>query len=191
MTVVAVVNVLLLLLTLVVPVTMVTVVTVVTVLLLEVTVEVTEVTEVTGVNSLEVDVRLELRLVLLTVKLLVLDDVAGTVLVDPVLVMLREVEVVRLVAEASVLVTVLSLDVMLKVVVRLLVEVKVLRVELTVTVVVESGFTSGSSSDKTFSCTTRDVPSTDACNFCVMLCSFSIVNFWTTALDANCSTTML
>lgn len=187
MTVVAVVNVLLLLLTLVVPVTMVTVVTVVTVLLLEVTVEVTE---VTGVNSLEVDVRLELRLVLLTVKLLVLDDVAGTVLVDPVLVMLREVEVVRLVAEASVLVTVLSLDVMLKVVVRLLVEVKVLRVELTVTVVVESGFTSGSS-DKTFSCTTRDVPSTDACNFCVMLCSFSIVNFWTTALDANCSTTML
>lgn len=190
MTVVAVVNVLLLLLTLVVPVTMVTVVTVVTVLLLEVTVEVTEVTEVTGVNSLEVDVRLELRLVLLTVKLLVLDDVAGTVLVDPVLVMLREVEVVRLVAEASVLVTVLSLDVMLKVVVRLLVEVKVLRVELTVTVVVESGFTSGSS-DKTFSCTTRDVPSTDACNFCVMLCSFSIVNFWTTALDANCSTTML
>jgi hypothetical protein len=79
---------------------MVTVVTVVTVLLLEVTVEVTEVTEVTGVNSLEVDVRLELRLVLLTVKLLVLDDVAGTVLVDPVLVMLREVEVVRLVAEA-------------------------------------------------------------------------------------------
>lgn len=185
MTVVAVVNVLLLLLTLVVPVTMVTVVTV---LLLEVTVEVTE---VTGVNSLEVDVRLELRLVLLTVKLLVLDDVAGTVLVDPVLVMLREVEVVRLVAEASVLVTVLSLDVMLKVVVRLLVEVKVLRVELTVTVVVESGFTSGSSSDKTFSCTTRDVPSTDACNFCVMLCSFSIVNFWTTALDANCSTTML
>mmetsp|Transcript_12571 Transcript_12571/g.26431 ORF Transcript_12571/g.26431 Transcript_12571/m.26431 type:complete len:181 (-) Transcript_12571:1294-1836(-) len=166
----------------------VTVVTVVTVLLLEVTVEVTEVTEV---NSLEVDVRLELRLVLLTVKLLVLDDV-GTVLVDPVLVMLREVEVVRLVAEASdVLVTVLSLDVMLKVVVRLLVEVKVLRVELTVTVVVESGFTSGSSSDKTFSCTTRDVPSTDACNFCVMLCSFSIVNFWTTALDANCSTTML
>ena len=27
------------------------------------------------------------------------------------------------------------------------------------------------------------------CNFCVMLCSFSIVNFWTTALDANCSTT--
>lgn len=188
MTVVAVVNVLLLLLTLVVPVTMVTVVTVVTVLLLEVTVEVTE---VTGVNSLEVDVRLELRLVLLTVKLLVLDDVAGTVLVDPVLVMLREVEVVRLVAEASVLVTVLSLDVMLKVVVRLLVEVKVLRVELTVTVVVESGFTSGSSSDKTFSCTTRDVPSTDACNFCVMLCSFSIVNFWTTALDANCSTTML
>lgn len=187
MTVAAVVNVLLLLLTLVVPVTMVTVVTVVTVLLLEVTVEVTE---VTGVNSLEVDVRLELRLVLLTVKLLVLDDVAGTVLVDPVLVMLREVEVVRLVAEASVLVTVLSLDVMLKVVVRLLVEVKVLRVELTVTVVVESGFTSGSS-DKTFSCTTRDVPSTDACNFCVMLCSFSIVNFWTTALDANCSTTML
>lgn len=187
MTVVAVVNVLLLLLTLVVPVTMVTVVTVVTVLLLEVTVEVTE---VTGVNSLEVVVRLELRLVLLTVKLLVLDDVAGTVLVDPVLVMLREVEVVRLVAEASVLVTVLSLDVMLKVVVRLLVEVKVLRVELTVTVVVESGFTSGSS-DKTFSCTTRDVPSTDACNFCVMLCSFSIVNFWTTALDANCSTTML
>lgn len=127
----------------------------------------------------------------LTVKLLVLDDV-GTVLVDPVLVMLREVEVVRLVAEASdVLVTVLSLDVMLKVVVRLLVEVKVLRVELTVTVVVGSGFTSGSSSDKTFSCTTRDVPSTDACNFCVMLCSFSIVNFWTTALDANCSTTML
>ena len=74
---------------------MVTVVTVVTVLLLEVTVEVTE---VTGVNSLEVDVRLELRMVL-TVKLLVLDDV-GTVLVDPVLVMLREVEVVRLVAEA-------------------------------------------------------------------------------------------
>ena len=100
MTVVAVVNVLLLL-TLVVPVTMVTmvtVVTVVTVLLLEVTVEVTEVTGVTGVNSLEVDVRLELRMVL-TVKLLVLDDV-GTVLVDPVLVMLREVEVVRLVAEA-------------------------------------------------------------------------------------------
>lgn len=36
-------------------------------------------------------------------------------------------------ASSDVLVTVLSLDVMLKVVVRLLVEVKVLRVELTVT----------------------------------------------------------